>query len=235
MLIEEFKNLTTKRGLSLTKEQIEQLNIYSLFLTEYNEKVNLTAITKYEDILEKHFYDSLLPSFNKKLTGTLVDVGTGAGFPGVVLKICYPDLKVVLLEPINKRCVFLKELIEKLKLKNIEVITTRGEDYSINNREKYDYVTARAVTNLNNLIEVAGAMVKVGGYFIALRGASGIEEIEAADKAIKEMGFEIEETISESLPDGSIRIISYFRKIKASPKKYPRKYNIIKQRPLWVK
>lgn len=228
----EFKETLKQRGLNLSEEQVYQLNTYSSFLTEYNEKINLTAITKYEEILEKHFYDSLLLSFHKEMKGTLVDVGTGAGFPGVVLKICYPNLKVILIEPLQKRCKFLNELIEKLNLKDIEVINQRGEDYSLTNREKYDYVTARAVTNLNNLIEICGAMVKINGYFIALRGLNGIEEIKESEKAIKKMGFEIEETTNERLKDESLRVISYMKKVTKTPKNFPRKYCIIKKQPL---
>lgn len=228
----EFRDKCRQRGLSLNDRQMEQFNEYASFLVEYNEKINLTAITEYEAVLEKHFFDSLLLSFDKEIKGSFVDVGTGAGFPGVVLKIAYPDLKVVLLEPLNKRCVFLRELIERLGLKDIEVNNVRGEDYSLKHREEYDFVSARAVTNLNALIEVAGAMVKKNGYFVALRGSSGIEEIEGAKKAIDEMGFGIEKTFEESLSDGSVRIISFFKKEKVTPKKYPRKYSIIKQRTL---
>ena len=231
MTLEEFKKALSDRNITLTEKMIEQLNFYATYLKEYNEKINLTAITEYEDVLDKHFYDSLL-LIDRELKGTLVDVGTGAGFPGVVLKIVCPDLKVILVEPINKRCVFLNSLIEKLDLKNIEVINTRGEDYSLNHREEYDYVTARAVSNLNALIEVCGAMVKVSGYFICLRGKDGLNEIDAAKKAIKTMGFEVEKTTQEALFDGSSRVISYFKKIVKTDKKFPRKYSIIKARTL---
>ena len=231
MTLEEFKNACEKRNINLTDKMIEQLNFYAEYLKEYNEKINLTAITEYEDVLDKHFYDSLL-LIDRKLEGTLVDVGTGAGFPGVVLKIVCPDLKIILVEPIMKRCTFLNSLIEKLELKNIEVVNTRGEDYSLNHREEYDYVSARAVSNLNALIEVCGAMVKVNGYFICLRGKDGLAEIDGAAKAIKTMGFEIEKISQEALFDGSSRVISYFKKVVKTDKKYPRKYSIIKARTL---
>ena len=231
MTLEEFKKALSDRKIELTEKMIEQLNTYAKYLKEYNEKINLTAITEYEDVLDKHFYDSLL-LIDRKLEGSLVDVGTGAGFPGVVLKIVCPELKVLLIEPITKRCVFLNSLIEKLDLKNIEVINERGEDHSIKHREEYDYVTARAVSNLNALIEVCGAMVKVNGYFICLRGKDGLIEIENASKAIKTMGFVVEKTNEEKLFDGSTRVISYFKKINKTDKKYPRKYSIIKTRTL---
>jgi len=228
---QSFIQKLNEKGLILNDTQIKQFDDYASFLVEYNEKINLTAITKYEDILEKHFYDSLLPSFHTKIKGTLVDVGTGAGFPGVVLKIAYPELKVILIEPIKKRCVFLEELIKRLNLKDIEVINTRGEDHSLKHREEYDFVTARAVTNMNGLIEVCGAMVKENGYFIALRGSEGEEEITNASNAIKEMGFIKEKIILENLSDAK-RVIGYLKKVNRTNKKYPRKYSIIKVKTL---
>ncbi|MBO4920098.1 MAG: 16S rRNA (guanine(527)-N(7))-methyltransferase RsmG [Erysipelotrichaceae bacterium] len=226
-----FQKALQERNIELTDRMCKQLEIYARYLKEYNEKVNLTAITDYEEVLDKHFYDSLL-LYDRKLEGTFVDVGTGAGFPGVVLKIVIPDLKVILLEPIGKRCVFLNSLIEKLDLKDIEVVQERGEDHSLNHREAYDYVTARAVSNLNSLIEVCGAMVKKEGYFICLRGKDGLEELKTASKAIEKMGFFIESTKEEKLMNGDARVISYLKKVKETPLKYPRKYNIIKKNPL---
>ena len=232
MTKQEFIDKLASNGLILSERQIDQFDLYASFLKEYNEKINLTAITKYEEVLDKHFYDSLLLSFDIKLAGTLVDIGTGAGFPGVVLKIAYPNLRVILIEPIKKRCVFLNELIEKLGLKGIEVINTRGEDYSLMHREEYDYLTARAVSNLNILIEVCGALVKKDGYFIALRGLSGESEIEEAKSAFDQMNFECEKVLKHTLSDGSLRVIGLIKKVGATPKKLPRKYSIIKQRPL---
>ena len=231
MTLEEFKEQLNKRNIELSPKMIEQLNDYALYLKEYNEKINLTAITEYEEVLDKHFYDSLLCA-DRKLERTLVDVGTGAGFPGVVLKIVFPELRVILIEPIGKRCVFLNSLIDRLGLKDIEVVNARGEDYSLKHREEYDYVTARAVSNLNNLIEVCGAMVKKNGCFICLRGRDGRSEIEAAKKAIETMGFVIESIRDEYLFNGDQRTIAYLYKERSTPIKYPRKYNIIKKNPL---
>ena len=231
MTLQDFLSELKKRKIELDDRMVDQLNDYAVYLKEYNEKVNLTAITEYEEVLDKHFYDSILAA-DKDMKGTLVDVGTGAGFPGVVLKIVYPELKVILIEPIGKRCVFLNSLIEKLGLKDIEVINARGEDYSLEHREQYDYVTARAVSNLNSLIEVCGAMVKKNGYFICMRGKDGEEEIANAKKAIETMGFMVENTRNEQLFNGDRRIIAYFKKVKPTPLKYPRKYNIIKKNPL---
>lgn len=232
MQVNEFINKLDQNGIKLDDSQIQQFQSYAEFLVEYNEKINLTAITDIEEIYEKHFYDSLISSFERQYTGTLVDVGTGAGFPGVVLKIAYPDLKVILIEPLKKRCVFLNELILKLGLKDIEVINARGEEYALSHREQYDYVTARAVSNLNALIEICGAMVKVGGYFVALRALSGLEEIAMAKNAIKQMNFKLEKVREANLSDGSLRVIGYLKKIKASPLKFPRNYSMIKRKPL---
>ena len=232
MTKEEFIEKTKEEGLSLESEQLRQLDDYACFLKEYNEKINLTAITEYEEVLDKHFYDSLLAFMDLDMKGTLVDIGSGAGFPGAVLKIAYPDLKVILVEPLNKRCIFLKELISRLGLKGIEVVNMRGEDYTVLHREEYEYVTARAVSALNILIEVSGAAVKEGRYFIALRGAGGREEIEAAGKAIRTMGFSVTDIKDKTLMDGSKRVIGILKKTSKSPKKYPRKYSIIKQKPL---
>lgn len=231
----ELKDKLKAFDINLDDKQLEQLDTYAKFLVEYNEKINLTAITEYGDIIEKHFYDSIICSTHKKLKGSLVDVGTGAGFPGVVLKIVYPELSVTLIEPLHKRCVFLNELIEKLDLKKIEVLNVRGEDYSLKNREKYDFVTARAVTNLSALIEICGALVKENGYFIALRGKDGENEINDAKYAIKVMGFEIEETCLDYLSDGSLRVCSFFKKSSKTKKSFPRKYSIIKREPLCQK
>ena len=231
MTLEELRVELVKKNIVLTDEMLRQFNEYARYLIEYNEKINLTAINKYEEIIDKHFYDSLL-FVDKPLQGTIVDVGSGAGFPGVVLKIAFPELRVILLEPINKRCIFLNSLIDLLKLKDIVVINDRGEDYSLKHREEYDYVTARAVTNLNNLIEICGALVKLDGYFICLRGSNGEEELENASRAIMTMGFEVKKKKTEYLFSKDVRKIAYLQKIKKTPTKYPRKFNIIKRNPL---
>ena len=227
----QFYQALEERAIVLDEQMKNQLDDYAAFLKEYNEKINLSAITEYEEVLDKHFYDSLL-AMDGKLEGTLVDVGSGAGFPGVVLKIVNPDLKVILIEPLHKRCVFLEELIAREGLADIEVVNARGEDYALSHREEYDYVTARAVSNLNALIEICGAMVKVKGSFIAMRGRDGHEELDKAAKAIREMGFVVESVRDEQLLNGDKRVIGCLRKERPSPRKYPRKYNIIKKSPL---
>lgn len=228
----EFIDLLSKHDIKLNTKQLEQFKIYAQFLKEYNEKINLTAITELEEVYEKHFYDSLLLSFNKKMEGTLVDVGTGAGFPGVVIKIAFPDMHIILVEPLKKRCIFLSELIDKLGLENIDVINDRGEDYALMHREQYDFVTARAVTNLSALIEICGAMVKVDGYFIALRGLNGLSELEASKNAYQKMGFKLEKINEYHLSDSSLRVIADLKKLKSTPVKFPRNYSMIKRKPL---
>ena len=213
MTLDDLREVLKERGIILDDRMAGQLDVYARYLKEYNEKINLTAITEYEEVLDKHFYDSLL-AVKPDLNGSLADVGSGAGFPGVVLKIAFSELEVTLIEPIRKRCVFLESLIEKLSLKGIKVICERGEDHSLNHREAYDYVTARAVSNLNSLIEVCGAMVKKDGYFICMRGKDGRDEIKAAEKAIETMGFIVEETAEERLLNEDRRVISYFKKVR---------------------
>lgn len=229
----ELKDLN--KIVKMSDEQLSQFDSYARFLVEYNEKINLTAITEYSEIVEKHFYDSLLLSKYRKMEGMLVDVNTETNFPDVILKIAFPELKVKLIEPLHKRCVFLNELIERLGLKDIEVLNVRAEDYSKNHREAFDFVTARAVTNLNALIELCGAMVKLDGCFIALRGKDGLSEIENAAYAINSMGFEVEDTFNDSLSDGSLRVISFFRKRRKTSNKYPRSYSLIKKGPICQK
>ena len=228
----EFQNELAKHEIVFSSKQLEQFKIYQEFLVEENNKINLTSIVEEEEIIDKHFYDSSLFLFYKKIDGSLVDVGTGAGFPGVVLKIINPDIKLVLIEPIKKRCLFLEKLIQKLKLNDVEIINERAEDYSLKVREKYDFVTARAVSNVSSLIEVSGAMVKKNGYFICLRGKDGRKEIEESKEAITKMGFSIQDTVDEKLFDGSSRVISFFKKEKETDKVFPRKYSIIKKNPL---
>ena len=227
-----FYEACAKHGLQLSEQQLSQYAAYAAYLREENEKVNLTAITELPEIYEKHFYDSLLVSFHEELKGSLADIGTGAGFPGVVLKIAYPELQVDLIESNGKRCAFLQRLIEKLSLQDIRVINARSEDFTRKEREVYDYATARAVAELPILMEICAASVKVGGSFLALRGAKGEEEIVNAENARKKLGFRKPLVVKEELPDGSLRILGYYRKEKETPSRYPRLYTEIKKKCL---
>ena len=228
----EFKAYVQELGLTLSDLQLTQFDEYHKLLAEWNEFMNLTGITDEEGVYEKHYYDSLLSIKDINYHGRFADVGSGAGFPGMVLKIAYPELEVVLIEPLNKRCKFLMEVVNKLGLEKIEIVNARSEDYAKENRESFDFVSARAVSNLNVLSELCVPLVKVGGEFVILRGADGIEEIENARKALKELGAEEKFIHSYNLLDGSTRIISSFVKTTKTKKTYPRNYGNIKKKPL---
>ena len=231
---QEFINKVGELGINLTEEQLNQLDIYCNFLLEYNSHTNLTAIKEDDQVYLKHFYDSL--TFIKALDVTkydnLIDIGTGAGFPGMVLKIAFPELEVTLLDSNNKKINFLQELSNKLELKKVNFFHGRAEDFCIKNRESFDIVTARAVTNMTALSELCLPLVKVNGYFIALKG-SNQEELEESKNAIKILGGQIEDTINFWLPyEVGERNIVRIKKQKNTPKEYPRRYDKIVKKPL---
>ncbi|MHC1714593.1 MAG: 16S rRNA (guanine(527)-N(7))-methyltransferase RsmG [Acidaminococcaceae bacterium] len=223
-------------GLEFTEKQLEQFSLYFDLLIETNKVMNLTAITEPEEVAVKHIIDSLLAYDEKIFPGKLLaDVGTGAGFPGIPLKIYCPELKVVLLDSLAKRLKFLEAVIEKLGLKDISCVHLRAEDAGQNkdHREKYDLVTARAVARLSVLSEYCLPLVKVGGYFIAMKGSKFKEEISEGHTAVGILGGEIisaEEVKLPGLDDG--RAIIRIRKIKKTPVKYPRKAGLPEKQPL---
>lgn len=228
--IEELKKI----NIEITDKQLEQLEIYYELLIEYNKVMNLTGITEKDQVYLKHFYDSLTIAKIIDITKeeTLCDVGTGAGFPGMVLKIIFPNLKVTLVDSLNKRIEFLKVVKEKLKLTNIEIIHSRIEDYAKDNREKFDIVTSRAVANLSILLEYAIPLVKVNKYFIAMKG-NAKEEIEEGKNAFKVLNSYIEKSLEFKLPiENSQRNLIKIKKISITNKKYPRKYSEIKKKKL---
>lgn len=227
--IEELKQL----NVSLTQTQINQLNRYYELLIEYNKVMNLTGITEKTEVYLKHFYDSLtivkIIDLNK--INLLCDIGTGAGFPGLVLKIVFPNLKITLLDSLNKRIEFLKKVIEELKLTDIEVIHARAEEYAVDNRNKFDVTTARAVAHTSILLEYAIPMTKINGYFIPLK-ANMNEEINEIDNALNQLNTKLIKKIEFKLPiEESNRTIILFQKEKDN-KKYPRKYSEIKKNRL---
>lgn len=227
--IEELKLI----NVSLTQNQLDQLNEYYNLLIEYNKVMNLTGITEYEEVYLKHFYDSLTLAkvIDLNSINSLCDIGTGAGFPGLVLKIVFPNLKITLLDSLNKRVEFLKVVIDKLNLKNIEVIHSRAEDYALKNRNKFDVTTARAVAHTSILLEYAIPLTKINGYFIPLK-ANMIEELKEIDNAINELNVRLIKKEEFKLPiEGSTRTILLFEKLKDN-KKYPRKYSEIKKKRL---
>lgn len=223
-------------GLSFTAEQLEQFNTYYELLIESNKVMNLTAITEPEEVAVKHMIDSLLSFEEKDFEGkTLADVGTGAGFPGIPLKIYCPSLKVTLIDSLAKRLKFLQTVIEKLGLKGIRCVHLRAEDAGrdTQHRQKYDIVTARAVARLSVLAEYCLPLVKTGGSFIALKGSKYQEEIAAAGKALQVLGGRLQSAEAVKLPgldDG--RAIVKIAKIKTTPQEYPRKAGLPEKQPL---
>jgi len=233
--IKLLKNGIEKMDMEISDEQIEQFIRYKDILLEWNQKMNLTTITEEREIIIRHFLDSLSciqtgylsikPTAEEK-RGNMIDIGTGAGFPGIPLRIMLPEIKLTLLDSLKKRIGFLKEVCSELGLDNVEIIHGRAEDFGRdkNYRERYDYVVSRAVAALNILVEYCLPFMKVGGHFICQKGPKLIEEIGDAEKAIKILGGEIAEQIKIDLPfsnrDHHILIIE---KTKQTPTKYPRK------------
>lgn len=233
MTKEEFIVALNNINIHLTKEAEDALEIYASFLLEYNEHTNLTAIKTMSEIYLKHFYDSLtiskLVDFNN---GKLLDVGTGAGFPGMVLAICFPNLQVDLLDSNNKKIKFLEELIKKLNLTNVQTVYSRAEDYTRVNREKYDYVTSRAVADLRVLLELNIPSLKINGEFLVMKGNID-EELKLSQNAIKKLFCTITKKEEFTLPFNSgTRNIMIIKKTKETPAIYPRNYDKIKKRPL---
>ena len=234
MKINEFIEELKKLGIELTEDQIKKLEEYYNLLVEWNEKINLTAITKKEDVYLKHFYDSLtlIKAIDLNKPIKVCDAGTGAGFPGIVLKIVFDNIDITLVDALNKRVNFLNNVIEKLGLKNIKVIHTRIEEFAKFDRETYDLVTSRAVSRLNILDELCIPLVKIGGYFIPMKGNIS-EELEEAKAGIKELGGKEEEIISFLLPkENSIRNLIKIKKVFKTNAKYPRVFDKIKKNPL---
>ena len=234
MNINDFILELKKINIEISKTQLQQLEEYYELLVEYNEKINLTSITEKDQVYLKHFYDSL--TINKIIdlntVENLCDVGTGAGFPGLVIKILFPKIHVTLVDSLNKRINFLNDVIKKLNLENIETLHSRIEEYGKNTREKYDVVTARAVAPLNILLEYCLPLVKNGKYFIPLK-ANISREILEINNAKKELKCELVDKVEFLLPyEESVRTILKFEKKGKTNKKYPRDYVQIKKKPL---
>ena len=227
-----------RMGVSLTDVQLEQFYRYFVMLVETNKVMNLTAITEMEDVVAKHFLDSLAlikvgENLNREIS--LIDVGTGAGFPGIPLKIAFPDLQVTLLDSLNKRVKFLNEVIEKLDLKNIQAVHGRAEEFNKidENRENYDIIVSRAVAKLNVLLEYMLPFVKLNGKCICMKSADIDEELKEAKNAIKILGGEIEKIDEIILKNTDIkRKIIVIKKVNKTPSKYPRKAGTPAKEPI---
>lgn len=234
MTEQEFIKYVKELNIDLDGDKLSKLEKYYELLVEWNEKMNLTGITEKTQVYLKHFYDSL--TLNKivdlKQHLSLVDIGTGAGFPGLVLKIVFPNLKITLIDSLNKRIEFLKEVIKELGLKDIEAIHVRSEEYGIKNREQFDIATARAVAPLNILLEYSIPMLKIDGLFVPMK-ANIFQEIIESENALKSLDAEIISKIEFDLPiESSKRTLIKIRKNKSTKKLFPRKYSDIKKRPL---
>ena len=224
-----------KKEMNLTEEQEQKFYKYMQLLKEWNEKINLTTITEEQDILLKHFIDSLTILKYLNDNDNIIDVGTGAGFPGIPVKIVNETLNVTLMDSLNKRILFLNDVIEKLQLKGIKSVHARAEELGRNKeyREKYDVVTSRAVANLSTLLEYMMPFAKVGGTCICMKGPNIEEELKNADLAIKELGGKLEKIENFKLPESDIeRNIIIIKKVKNISNKYPRKAGTPAKEPL---
>ncbi|QPC47926.1 16S rRNA (guanine(527)-N(7))-methyltransferase RsmG [Mangrovibacillus cuniculi] len=234
---EQFKQMLLEKGITLTEKQMKQFDQYFHLLVEWNEKMNLTAITEEQEVYLKHFFDSVSAGFYLDFTEelTLCDVGAGAGFPSVPLAICFPNIQVTIVDSLNKRITFLDTLSKELGLTNVRAFHDRAETFAQNkdHREQYDIVTARAVARMSVLSELCLPLVKVGGRFVAMKAASGDDELSIAKKAITTMGAKVKETYRFSLPlEDSERVIFEISKTKPTPKKYPRKAGTPNKTPI---
>ena len=233
----KFDNELEKMNIRLTDDQKSQFDLYYELLIEWNRVMNLTGITDYDEVNLKHFTDSLTISriIDMAQINTLIDVGTGAGFPGIPIKIAFPHIKVYLLDSLNKRIKFLNEVIKKLGLKNIYAFHGRAEDFAKDRqyREKFDVCVSRAVANLSTLSEYCIPCVKTGGYFVSYKGGDSDEEVVRSENAITLLGGEIENTDRFFLPDTDMgRTLIKIRKRKSTPNRYPRKAGIPSKEPL---
>ena len=234
--MELLKTSAEKMGIELSQNQLEKFDLYKKLLLEWNEKMNLTAITDYEGIAIKHFADSIsvLPLIENK-NASLIDVGTGAGFPGIPLKIANDGFKVTLLDSLNKRITFLEEVKKELGITNLECIHSRAEDGGRNAdlREKFDYCVSRAVARLSVLSEYCMPFVAVGGYFISLKGPDAAEELTEAQKAISVLGGKVEKVVEITIPESDLKHCAVvIKKIKSTPKAYPRKAGTAAKKPI---
>ena len=224
-------------GLTITEEQIEKFDKYYEMLIETNKVMNLTSITEYDEVIIKHFIDSLLVVniFDINQSKKMIDVGTGAGFPGIPIKIMFPHLQITLLDSLNKRLKFLNNVIDELGLESIETVHGRAEDIARKEefREQYDLCVSRAVANLATLSEYCLPYVKVGGCFIPYKSGEIDEELNNSKKAVQILGGKIEEVVKFQLPDTDIgRSFVKIKKNKNTAKKYPRKAGLPAKEPL---
>ncbi len=222
-------------GIDFSVEQLDKFYKYMELLIEWNQKINLTAIIEPEEIILKHFIDSITILKYIEKDAKIVDVGTGAGFPGIPVSIMRPDLKITLVDSLNKRLIFLQEVIKELNLENIEIIHSRAEEFGQNKkyRESFDIATSRAVANLSTLSEYLIPLVKIGGKVISMKAADANNEINDAKNAIEILGGKINKIDEFNLPNSDIgRTIILINKEKSTPNKYPRKPGTPSKEPI---
>lgn len=235
--LQQFRKDLDSLSVSLTDEQIEQFIIYYEMLVEKNKVMNLTAITEFDEVLKKHFVDSLslVKAYDMTQDISVIDIGTGAGFPGIPLKIAFPNMKITLLDSLNKRIGFLQEVIDTLGLKEIEALHGRAEDYAKPGklREQFDLCVSRAVANLSTLSEYCLPYVKVGGKFISYKSEKISEEMKEAEHAISVLGGKVENQVAFTLPDSDIyRNLFIITKCNETPRQYPRKAGTASKNPI---
>ncbi|MDR0832090.1 MAG: 16S rRNA (guanine(527)-N(7))-methyltransferase RsmG [Bacillales bacterium] len=229
MNYELFVDKLKERGILITTLQLEQFKLYQNLLITENKKFNLTSITDEEEIIEKHFYDSLTILNKLNYQGTLLDIGTGGGFPGIPLKIMLPELKIILSDSTQKKLIFLETVIAKLKLKNITTLLKRAEEI----KTKYDFVVSRGVAKFSILNELCLPLVKVGGYFIAYKGSEGLNEYNQGKRGLDILGGQLDFYEELYLNKQENKRINFFiKKINDTPTAYPRLFATIKKSPL---
>ena len=230
---EKLKEVFKKYEIEISDFQAQQFETYFNFLVQENQKFNLTAITEKNEVIFKHFLDSCLAEKNIKNNAYLVDVGSGAGFPGIPLKIVRPDLKIILLDSLQKRVKFLNETINLLKLDHIKAVHARVEDFAKENFQKFDYAVSRAVAQINTLSEYLLPLVKIGGQVIMYKSQRTEEELKSGEKAVTVLGGKIERIKTVKIQDiDAERTFVLLKKIKSTPKIYPRGKNLPKTKPL---
>ncbi|MFC4778345.1 16S rRNA (guanine(527)-N(7))-methyltransferase RsmG [Paenibacillus sp. GCM10023252] len=234
---DDFVQLLAAKGITLTARQLEQFESYYAILVDWNERMNLTGITERHAVYEKHFYDSISLSFFVDMTNitTMADIGSGAGFPSIPLKICYPHLKVTIVDSLNKRITFLNHLVQELGLTDVACVHGRAEDlgHDPKHRDHYDLVTARAVARLHVLNEFCLPFTRQDGLFAAMKGAQSQEELQEAARSLRELKGRVVSEHSFTLPnEQSERHIVLVAKTDRTPRKYPRKAGVPIKQPL---
>ncbi|MBZ5752289.1 MULTISPECIES: 16S rRNA (guanine(527)-N(7))-methyltransferase RsmG [Metabacillus] len=232
-----FQSSLAEKGIILSPQQMNQFDLYFDLLVEWNEKMNLTSITEKKEVYLKHFYDSVSAAFyfNFSEPFTICDIGAGAGFPSIPINICFPHLRISIVDSLQKRINFLSHLTQELGLQNVKLFHDRAETFGQNQeyRESFDVVTARAVARLSVLSELCLPLVKEDGFFLAMKAAAAKEELDAGKRALQVLGGKVQEIHSFELPmENSERTILVIEKVKKTPKKYPRKPGMPNKLPI---